>query len=733
VKDRTAPRLATLAAALLFVGFSAAVNRELLPHLADALPGNAGDPMLNAWILGWVSEAVVAQPAELWNAPIFHPHPNALAFSEHLLGIGMFVAPVYWLSGNAVLTYNIAFLAGFALLGFAMFVLVRGATGRTDAGLVAGLVVMCSPYLVSSQVARLQMLSAGWSVLALHWLHRYLGTNTRAALVGFAACWAIQLLSNLYLGVFLAIPVAIVLLVAFARRRPSLTWSRLAALGVVAAVLVAVNAPVLRQYVRAQDELGFAHSIEEVRRYSASPRSYASVWHERESRWLWHEDSSDRALFPGYLLAALAAAGVASLAWRRRAVDHTGFQPLAYVAMAAVVFAITLGPAPALFTAIGLPAPYAVLMDLVPGFDGFRAPGRFAIFVMLALGVLAGMGAAVLLAGRGRAVRVAAVGVVAAASVWDGHRSYDWLALLDEEDASSTAAYEWLAAQPKAAVLELPVVTHFQAQRPYAGGSVTLRYQLAALRHGHTLVNGSSGFVTPLVGLLQGSASPFTTRDTADDALRILRAIGTRYVVVHRHEYLPDVHAHLDDMQAAMRADHGQVESVRDFGSTAVLTLRTAPPAVAHTPAEALARDLFAVSASHNNSVLHQVTDDDLGTRWMAPQHGRTWIEVRLDRTRTVSGVKLRVPHFAVSDYPHHLRVIGTDAVGADHVLFDDAAAYPAAMTAVLEPAAPGLRVEWPARALSRVRLEQPRHSGDRQWAIYELDVLIEPRPRPSD
>ena len=63
--------------------------------------------MLNAWILGWVSEAVVSTPLELWNAPIFHPHPNALAFSEHLLGIGLFVAPVYWLTGDAVLTYNV--------------------------------------------------------------------------------------------------------------------------------------------------------------------------------------------------------------------------------------------------------------------------------------------------------------------------------------------------------------------------------------------------------------------------------------------------------------------------------------------------------------------------------------------------------------------------------------------------------------------------------------------------
>ena len=33
-------------------------------------------------------------------------------------------------------------------------------------------------------------------------------------------------------------------------------------------------------------------------------------------------------------------------------------------------------------------------------------------------------------------------------SLWDGHRAYDWLAHLPDEDPSVTAAYAWLASQP---------------------------------------------------------------------------------------------------------------------------------------------------------------------------------------------------------------------------------------------------------------------------------------------
>lgn len=723
-------RLTPGAAALLFLASSLVLNRELLPFLTNAVPGNAGDPMLNAWILGWVSDALARHPSALWDAPIFHPHPNALAFSEHLTGIAVFVAPVYWLTGNAILTYNAAFLLGFAFLGWAMYALVRAITGRHGGALVAGVVVMCSPYFVSSQVARLQMLSAGWSLLALLWLHRWLESGRPRALAAFTVCWAIQLASNVYLGLFFTVPVAVVLATAFVRRQPRLTWRRAGHLAVAAVTLVAITAPALLHYAAAQEELGLEHSMEQVRQYSASLRSYASVWHERDTTWLWREDSSDRALFPGTLLTALAVIGGGVALGRNRASWRSAHAPAVYLLVAAATFLFTLGPAPALgATPLGVPGLFQWLADVVPGFDGIRAPGRFAVFVVLALGILAGVGAASILAGRSRGLRAAVIMAVAAVSLWDGHREYDWLAVQPDEDPSATEAYAWLATQPKAALLELPVVTDFQGQRPYAGGSVTLRYQLAGLRHGHALVNGSSGFVTPFVRLLQEHSSPFTTLDTVDDALRVLRTIGTRYVLIHRHEYLANALPHVDSLEAAMRADTLQVEAVRQFGTTAVFTLRPAPMASPPEPMKRLARARFEVSASDDLDAVSSLTDDDLTTRWRAAQDGDAWIELQLQPAHLVHGVKLEVPRFAVSDYPNHLRVVGTDAEGLAHVLYDGPTVYDAAMTALFEPAEPGVRLTWPPIALSRLRLEQSVPAGNRVWTVYELHVFGDGEP----
>jgi hypothetical protein len=714
---------ATVVVALGFIALSLAVNAALLPRLTNALPGNAGDPMLNAWILGWVSDAIVAHPWDLWDAPIFHPHPNTLAYSEHLLGVAIFVAPVYWLTGNAVLTYNVAFLAGYALAGFAMFVLVRRLTGRTDAAVVAGVLFACSPYLTSSHIARLQMLTCGWSVLALAALHRFVDTGARRALVGFIACWLLQALSNMYLGVFLILPVALVVLHAATLREPRLRAVPLLQIVVGTLTLAVLLAPVLSVYDRVQNDMGFGHDLEVVQRYSADVRSYLSVWVDRRPRLLWPEGAADRALFPGLALAGLA--GVALWGAVRRRLDGLAGSTVAlYAVVAAAAFALSLGPNPSAWDhPLGISSPYGAVLDLVPGFDGFRAPARFALPVLLALAVLSGFGAASVCAASPARRRVL-LGLAVVMALAEARRPFPWITEIPAEDPSTTAAYAWLARQPAGPVLELPITTHFQEQRPQSGASVTLRYQLATLRHRKPLINGSSGFVSPLVTLFQGAASPLTTLDTVDDALGIIRAIGGRYVVVHLHEYRDGNRGHIAQVLDYMQADTHQVERVLDFGSTKVLTLTAAPPARPPGRADVLAPDHYQLSVSHNPDRAAHLVDGDPASRWSGPQQGDTWVEVQLRRARPVAGVKLGLPPYAIGEYPHHLRVIGTDASGHDVVLFDAATVTATALTAVFEPAEPGVRIDWPPMVVSRLRLEQRGAAGDRQWSVFELQVF---------
>ena len=74
------------------------------------------DPLLIAGILQWNAIHVPFTDA-WWQFPIFYPAADALAFSEHLLGVSLIATPLDWLTGNPVVAANLSRLLTFPLCG----------------------------------------------------------------------------------------------------------------------------------------------------------------------------------------------------------------------------------------------------------------------------------------------------------------------------------------------------------------------------------------------------------------------------------------------------------------------------------------------------------------------------------------------------------------------------------------------------------------------------------------
>jgi hypothetical protein len=74
----------------------------------------------------------------------FFPYRHTLLYSDHLLGIAIFTAPIQWLTGNAVLAYNAAYLGSIVVAGCGQYLLARELTGRRDAALIAGVIYASS-------------------------------------------------------------------------------------------------------------------------------------------------------------------------------------------------------------------------------------------------------------------------------------------------------------------------------------------------------------------------------------------------------------------------------------------------------------------------------------------------------------------------------------------------------------------------------------------------------------
>lgn len=493
----------------------------VLTSRLGALQG-PGDPYLNLWILGWGLRAWTMDPfsvlsGRVFNANIFFPAEGTLAYSDHFLLQALVFAPVYAVTQNAVLCYNLLLLASIALSGVAMHACVRAVTGSERGAYIAGLAWACWPYR-TAHLLHIQLQALYFMPLAALCLHRVVARGRWRDVTLLGVATAAQVIASVYYGLMTAVLLAIgsaTLAWTTGQARSVRFWSRLGAAGVLALLL---SAPLLLPYWRTQQTEGFGRSLFEAANHSASLQAYTQVPPEnllygrtglmdprppapgaRDRRQTEHQ------LFPGFVLIALAIVGVAR---GRRSDARPLIITAAALTMAGVV--LSLGPE-------GWRGFYAALHENVFGFQAIRAPARFAVIAVFGVCLLA----AIAVRGRRHSADAARRRFSAAYVLCLALLGLEYLnapLLLAVAPRQSTAVGRWLAAEPlPGAVLHLPITTDIE----------NTPYMVQSLEHGRRLVNGYSGqrppFYTAVVDSLLALPAPH--------ALATLRELDVRFVV----------------------------------------------------------------------------------------------------------------------------------------------------------------------------------------------------------
>ena len=273
---------ATLTAAFAYLVLSLVMTWPLVLGLGRDVPGDLGDSLLNMWILGWGVQHLpqLATGAiswhDYWNANIFHPDPLALALSEHLFGQTLQVLPVYAITGNIILCYNLLFISTFALSAWGTYLLVYDLTNDRRAAFIAGLVYGFLPYRIAS-VPHVQVMSAQWMPFALFGLNRFVTRGSRSALAGGTAALVMQNWSCGYYLLYFApfVPLFVLHRMWTADRlKQASVWIGLCA---AAAVTLAFTLPFLFPYAEAQRVFGFERGRGEVVSFSANVWSYVTA------------------------------------------------------------------------------------------------------------------------------------------------------------------------------------------------------------------------------------------------------------------------------------------------------------------------------------------------------------------------------------------------------------------------------------------------------------------------
>jgi hypothetical protein len=519
------PRLrAALLAVAGFTVLTLLLTAPLAWRGASAGPVNTGDGQLSVWNVSWVARALVLDPSHVYDANIFAPHRNTLAFSEANLPAGVLGLPAWWLTRNPYATYNSAVCLSLLLAALAMFGLVTHLTANRPAAAVAAILFAFAPF-VTVRYAHIQLLVTSGLPLSLWAMHRFADRPTpwRAVMASLAIAFAG--LSCGYYGFFAAIAVGVgMAYYAVSRghwRRPTY-WALclLAGAGATLAIL-----PFFLPYLELLRNAEPFRTLDDARQYSATWRSYASSTAHLHRLLIEpvlpfnQADYPERVLFPGFLACGLAAAAVIMALQRARAPatepgqrtrqsETVGF----YVVLASLAAWFSVGPSGWL---------YSAAFRIVPGWSLLRAPSRFGIVVTLAFVVLAGVAlASWFQSSRRRWWLPLLVGLIAIADV----AAVPW----DTRDALKVpAAYRMLANLPPGGVASFPF---FFRPIDFHRHSIYMLYSTA---HWHPIVNGYSDRIPEDFKAMVIPVSSFP----AWEAFGILRKHGARYVVFHLDFY----------------------------------------------------------------------------------------------------------------------------------------------------------------------------------------------------
>ncbi len=544
-----------------FLALTVVMTNPLVLHLWNAVEDKR-DALLNTWIIAWVGHALVTDPLHLFDANIFYPYHNTLAFSEALLPQGLFALPFNLAFDNTILGYNLVLLGSFFLAAYAMYLFVLDLTHYRGAALVAGTIFAFNPYNLGN-LAQVQLLSFGWMPLALMYLRRTLMLADRRPPTAahrriydfkdsllFGLFFSLQAVSSIYYAFLASIAVALYIVWFFLTHdrqvslsgasRFTLYASRLALSAIIIVILVV---PVALPYIQVQRELGFQRTLENSEQFSASLKLYAEVSPQNfvYGNWLAPNppiiagDYPLDNLFPGIAAVALALIGIFASKQRER-----------WFYFCLLIFAFILSLGPRLFIsptqATGIPLPYRWLYDAIPLSHAFRAPVRFDALVMLALAVLAGMGAQKA-AGRVQmaegSTQKAANGFLPTAlrflpTAFCLLIACEYFALPTANIVPVPVANEipryirWLAQQPPGVVLELPMMA--QPDKP-----LDLTTQYLTTYHWHATPDGYSGF-NPSA---RGDIAYAMRSAPSEQSIRLLQALDVRYLIVHGRVLAP--------------------------------------------------------------------------------------------------------------------------------------------------------------------------------------------------
>lgn len=507
------------------------------------------DSLFIVWILGWdIHSFLTLNFTYIFDGNIFYPYQNTLAYSENMFSTSLFGLPLYLVTKNIMITYNVIFILSFAISGLAAYFFIQELIHSRKGAFLGGYIFAFNPWRFGTHY-HLHTLTAWWIPLCFWALIKYHRFKSVRYLLLLMLFLILNSLSSAYymLFTFIAILIFEGSLFLFGgiknmgERFKAIRWRH------VAAFILIVIPAVLSMYIpyfTVQESMGFERTINANIEFSASPESYLKppgnnlIWGRILGLETPVPKEGIKIIYIGMMPLILAFYSIVTI---KRGMKSDVFKFAAsFAVMGLCSFIFTFGPVIELFgRSIKNIAFY--LLWFLPGFHGTRVPARFAPFVYLVLAIFVSIGISALEKKWVGIKKIVLFTVMIGMMVEIISFPLDYYRV--PNNGKYPPVYKWLVRQPKGAVMEIPL----GCLDALEGIGCDVRYLDAEYEyystfHWFPIMNGYSSYSPPI--------HKYASNVNIPEQLVVAKATGIKYVIVHKRFFAREILAKLPQVMS---------------------------------------------------------------------------------------------------------------------------------------------------------------------------------------
>ncbi len=371
------------------------ITFPLLFHLGDIATG-IGDELVIAWTQNWVIHSLLTNPFSLFQANVYFPYQNTLAYSDlHVTSSVLALIP-FMLIGQPISVINFTLFSSLILLGFSLYLLSFYLTKNFGASLFTGVLVIFSPAVLDKTI-HLQILAIQWVPLAILFFFIFLDKKKSRYFVISLLFFLLQTYNSFMPGYFILFSYAIIFFYRWFYERKQIIKiiTKKNVLLLISFFLLLL--PIVLPYYNISKEFNYTRDIRDAVHFALQPEDL--FYTTRVSRLYpflnnlsFNQQAQNGEFKPGYLGVVFTFLVILVL-WRFvKNFKKNGFIFNAFVSIGLLGFILSLGPVlhlgrQTVHIPFPIPLPYTLFYYLMPGFQGFRNSARWEMLFIIAMAV----------------------------------------------------------------------------------------------------------------------------------------------------------------------------------------------------------------------------------------------------------------------------------------------------------------------------------------------------------